>query len=146
MPFLTLCVTVQYSSKMFRHLPTLFLSFSSTSKCISASSLLILRCPSSFLSCVVLIVVSRFLALILAFDRQNRRLELRQWPTATDRSLDGLGPALSPVGSTSSIMRSGMPSASNSALNLYPWMRFSFVTADSDNSGSSGFSSGGFRI
>jgi hypothetical protein len=47
-----------------------------------------------------------------------------------------LGPELSPMGSTSSTMRSGMPSASNSALNLYPWMRFSFVTVDSDNSGS----------
>ena len=117
---------------MSRHLPTLSLSFSSTSKCISTSSLVILRRPSLFLCCVVLIVVSRFLASILALDKQNRRLELRQWPTATDRSLDGLGPALSPMGSTSSTVRSGMPSASNSALNLYPSMRFSVVTFDSD--------------
>ena len=36
-------------------------------------------------------------------------------------------------------MRSGMPSASNSALNLYPWISFNFVKDDSDISYSSQF-------
>ena len=77
-------------------------------------------------------MVVRFLTLILALDKQNMRLELRQWPTATDRSLVGLGPEFSPKGFGSSTMRSGVPSASNSALNLYPWISVNFVKADSD--------------
>lgn len=82
-------------------------------------------------------MVSRFLMLIRALVRQKRRLELRQCPTATDRSRVGSGPEFSPRGFGSSTMRAGVPSASNSALNLYPWMRVNFVKAYSDKSHSS---------
>jgi hypothetical protein len=37
------------------------------------------------------------------------------------------------MGLGSSTMRSGMPSDSNSALNLYLWISFSFVKIELDN-------------